>query len=57
MFIEPIIDKDTFYKTRERMEHIKKKHLEAQNLKLMFQISRIIFWYIKQNAPVVEAVY
>lgn len=30
---EPIIDKDTFYKTRERMEHIKKKHLEASKPK------------------------
>ena len=30
---EPIIDKDTFYKTRERMEHIKKKHLEVSKPK------------------------
>ena len=29
----PIIDKDTFYKTRERMEHIKKKHLEVSKPK------------------------
>ena len=28
-----------------------------QNLTLMLPRSQIIFWYIKQNAPVVEAVY
>ena len=28
-----------------------------QNLTLMLPKSRIIFWYIKQNAPVVEEVF
>lgn len=31
--ITDAFDKDTFYKTRERMEHIKKKHLEASKPK------------------------